>query len=197
MSHRSRSGRTILLTGLATLGCAAAPVHPDARAYADALARGDLHAAYAATSARYRSQVTEGAFRAAHPDGEAQKAQAARILTVQAQLDVVAPELSEAPRDRIAAARLALTAFLEAAEARRFTAAYGWLSSALRGRYTPSSLARDFSLAPDAGDRLRRARAALTGPALEAGAAVRFPLAEGRAVELVEEADGFRVASLE
>jgi hypothetical protein len=187
----------VLLVGLVALGCASAQVHPEARSYADALAQGDLHAAYAATSARYRSQVTETAFRAAHPDAAAQKAQAARVLAAQAQLDVVAPELSEAPVTRIAAARAALAAFLDAAEARRFTAAYGWLSSALRGRYTPSSLAHDFSLAPDAGDRLRRARAALGGPVLETGATVRFPLAEGRAVELVEEADGFRVASLE
>lgn len=179
------------------LGCAHAPARADPVAYADALVKGDVQAAYGFTAARYQASVTEAAFADAHRDPSARAAQAARIRAAQAQLDAVAPELSEVAAPRVAAARAALGAFLDAAEARRFTAAYGWLSSELRARYTPSSLARDFSLAPDAGDRLRRARAALDGPAVEAGRAVRFPLAEGRAVQLVEETDGFRVASLE
>jgi hypothetical protein len=187
-----------LLLGVA---CGHPPVRPDARAYADALENGALAAAYAQTSERYRSQVSEAAFAQTHQDPALRAEQARRIRTAQAQLDAIAPELSPAfspaAHPRIAAARAALAAFLDAAQARRFSAAYAWLSSALRARYTPSSLARDFSLAPDAGDRLRRAQAALEGPAREEAGAVLFPLAEGRAVVLEEEAGGFRVASLE
>lgn len=183
------------------LACAHAPPRPDARAFADALEKGELSRAYGLTSERFRSVTPEAAFAQAHRDPKVRAEEAARIRTAQAQLDAVAPELSPAfsknGHPRVAAARAALAAFLDAAEARRFSAAYAWLSSDLRGRYTPSSLARDFSLAPDAGDRLRRSRAALDAVPQEAGGEVRFPITQGRAVVLVEEAGGFRVASLE
>lgn len=195
--------RAIFCTALGSvafvgLACAHAPARTDDRAYADALERGQFSLAYALTSQRFRSQTTEADFARAHRDPARRAQEAARIRTARAQLEAVAPELSEDPHPRITAARAALSAFLDAAEARRFSAAYAWLSSELRGRYTPSSLAHDFSLVPDAGDRLRRARAALEeGAPMEERGEVRFPLGEARAVVLVEEAGGFRVTSLE
>lgn len=191
--------RRTLIVGLPLLAvaCAHAPVRTTATAYADALESGDLVGAYALTSPRYRARSSQADFAAQHRDVAARSAEAERLRATQAQLDAIAPELSDEAHPRIVAARAALGAFLDAAEARRFAAAYEWLSSDLKNRYSPSSLARDFSLAPDAGERLRRARVALDGTALETDAGVRFPMAAGRAVLLVEESGGFRVAALE
>jgi hypothetical protein len=182
---------------LALVGCSHVPAKGGVEAYAEALEKGDLETAWNLTSPAYQAKVSRDRFEAAMADPAVRATKAKRLHAVLAQAEVIAPELSGRASQRIEAARAALESFLSAADVRRFSEAWRWLSSDLRARYTPSSLARDFSLAPDAGDRLRRAHAAAEGAGVETGDTVSFPIAEGRAVKLVEEADGFRVAALE
>lgn len=91
-----------------------------------------------------------------------------------------------------------LARFLDAAAAGDFSTAYGLLASPLRARYTPATLERDFTAEPLAKERLARARFALEHqpPAYREGA-VEFPIAEGRAVRLVPEGGGYKVAAIE
>jgi hypothetical protein len=90
-----------------------------------------------------------------------------------------------------------LAAFIAAAEARDFERAYLLLCGALRARYTPDRLQRDFDNEPLARERLERARQALRQEATLRGDFAEFPLGAGKAVRLVREDGSFRVASLE
>lgn len=91
----------------------------------------------------------------------------------------------------------ALAAFIAAAEAQDFERAYGLLCGALRARYTPERLRRDFESEPLAKERLDRARQALRQQPSLRGNSAEFPIGSGKAVRLVREDGTFRVASLE
>jgi hypothetical protein len=97
----------------------------------------------------------------------------------------------------IEAARAALEAFLAAAEAGNFAAAYGLLAAELQARYTPRRLEQDFAAEPLAKERLARARAALEREPVIQGAQVHFPVAQGAVVRLVREEAGYRLLALE
>lgn len=99
--------------------------------------------------------------------------------------------------NREAAAREALTAFLDATESGRWPQVWRGLASELRARYTPERLERDFLRAPGVDERLRRARLVLAAPARVEGARVLFPISEGTGVALVCEGAAFQVAALE
>ncbi len=90
-----------------------------------------------------------------------------------------------------------LAAFIAAAEAQDFERAYRLLCGALRARYTPERLQRDFENEPLAKERLERARQALRQEATLRGDAAEFAVGAGKAVRLVREDGTFRVASLE
>src|SRR5262249_50277587 len=114
------------------------------------------------------------------------------------QLARAAPELgteSELPGSDGAAEVLAR--FIKASERGDFKTAYGLLTARWRARYTPDRLAQDFAREPLAKERLARARAALErGPTTHGNEAL-FPVGNGRAVVVLREEDGYRVASLE
>ncbi len=103
-----------------------------------------------------------------------------------------------APRTDADEARAALLAFVAAAEERRFEACYEMLAAPLRARYTAARLAADWRLAETvAGERLARARASAAAAPQIRGDQASFPVGTGRAVLLVREAAGWRVASLD
>jgi len=104
------------------------------------------------------------------------------------------PAASERPNQ---AAGEVLAEFIAAAEARDFERAYLLLCGALRARYTPERLQRDFDNEPLAKERLERARQALRQEATLRGDFAEFPVGAGKAVRLVREDGTFRVASLE
>ncbi|MGC4114275.1 MAG: hypothetical protein QM765_06590 [Myxococcales bacterium] len=94
--------------------------------------------------------------------------------------------------------KAALEAFLSAAEKEDFQACYQLLASPLREKYTPIRLGEDFRAVQGlALDKLARARVALAArPRLEQASA-EFPISETRAVRLVLESSGWKVAALE
>ena len=84
-------------------------------------------------------------------------------------------------------------------EGRDFKAAYLLLAQPWRDRYTPERLEKDFALEPQAKDRVARVRAALGGqvPLEVSREGAKLPLGGGRAVQLVREGGGYKVAALE
>ena len=96
------------------------------------------------------------------------------------------------------APRAALQAFLEAAGKDDFEACYRLLAGSWRERYTPARLEQDFrAVRGTAEDKLARARSALLAePWLDEGRA-QFPISERKAVRLVLESGGWKVAALE
>src|SRR5690606_17283108 len=91
-----------------------------------------------------------------------------------------------------------LGAFVSAARGRDFETVWTLLASPLRARYSPETLARDFEqVGQGALEGLARAEIAGRREPQRSGDRARFELAEGRAVELVREADGWKVESLE
>jgi hypothetical protein len=190
-----------------------------ARAYAQALEAGRLEEALGHVAP---GSTTAEAFRVRYASPEARAARAAEVRAALDGLRAVGPGVEAVPGEGgawrlvepaagagsagsaggLAAAAAtperALGAFLDAAGAGDFTAAYALLAGPLRERYTPEALARDFRAEPEAASRLARARAALARPAERASdAEARFPLGPQRAVRLVREPDGWRVAALE
>jgi len=95
--------------------------------------------------------------------------------------------------------REALTSFFDSVERKDFETCWRSLDSPLRARYTPSRLGEDFSTVKGpAEDKLARARAALAKDALKIdGERAELPIAQDRALRLVHEADGWKIAALE
>ncbi len=182
------------------------PAHERAaREYAKALREGRIDDAH-----RHVEGVEAEAFRSRYADPAAREARAKEIddafstdaaqelragsVTLQQQGDGVW-RVQEAPPAADAARTLG--EFLDASAAADFARAWSLLAAPLRARYSPERLAQDFAAEPGAQDRLSRARAAAqTSPVIE-GDEARWPLGEGRAVRLVREGDGWRVAALE
>ncbi len=213
--HPPALSRALLLVAataalLALPGCrTATAASPDAsaRAYAQALREGRLDDAWGHVSTTQREEgLDEQSFRARYEDDGVRRARADEVEAALAEgtlradgLTLVREDDSWLVREESALhpASRALERFLQAAEASDFEAAWAQLSSALRARYTPSQLAADFQAEPQAKARLERARASLAqGPRVEGDEAF-FDLGEGRAVRLVREGDGWRVAALE
>lgn len=174
-------------------------------AYADALDEGRLDDAYALTSADYRAQVTRSEFGKRYAKAEVRKARAAELLSVR--VHATAGETSlvlEEGQWRVGSegqsddgARSALEGFVSSVEKGDFAKAYALLSGDWRARYTPERFKADFQASPENRDRLSRAKAALNGSPEHVGNEVRFNIGDGRAVRLVREGDGYRVAAIE
>lgn len=101
------------------------------------------------------------------------------------------PEPSDHPREIVGQ-------FLGAVVRGDFDAAWRLLASPWRERYTPSRLSFDFSAVRGlAQDKLARIRASPdSGWRIGADQAV-LPIAQGKAVRLVRESEGWRIAALE
>ncbi len=200
---------TFLMLGIAGAVACTTPSGPEhtIEAYARALKEGRVDDAFGLTSDQSRTHLDRDAFRARYQEPAARERRATEVLASLPSVRARTPEI-EATRERGTwrvvepgadeGPRAALTAFLDAVEQGDFAAAYGLLSSSWRQRYTPDRFAADFKAEPLSKERLKRARAALTGAqvVLREGAA-EYPISQGRAVQLVREPEGFRVVALE
>lgn len=193
-----------LTATLLAMGCAHTPGPTEvASSYARALEENRLADAYALTNTPPEEQP---AFLARYADASTRTARATEVRAALPELQARAPALTllqtrngwrvaeEHPSD---APRAALAHFLDAVEASDWATAWSLLSDPLRARYTPERLREDFQREPLATERLRRARLTLKGPAKVTGPEAEFPLGEERAVRLVRETDGWRVAAIE
>jgi hypothetical protein len=199
-----RTGVAVVLALAIALGGCRTGSGPEAtaRAYAEALRESRLEDAWALTDSGLAWQQ----FVAQYASGEARRSRAEAVEKAAASLSIRSGSLilvTDGKRWRVVepalgeAARRALEAFLSAADSGDFDAAYRLLASELRARYTPQRLEQDFRTEPLALERLARARAALKGEPVLDGRQALFPIAEGKAVRLVREDDGFRVMGLE
>ena len=198
------AARALLATAaICAAGCQTVPgPEASARAYAQALREGRIDDAWAMTApgtpreefaARYHSEEARRArAEAVEREAESLAARSGTVLLVKKDGRWRVVEGSA-----IDAARMALTAFLAAAEAGNFAAAYELLAAELRARYTPRRLEQDFAAEPLARERLVRARAALEREPAIRGEEVQFPIAEGAVVRLVREEAGYRLLALE
>ncbi|MBX5483592.1 MAG: hypothetical protein IRZ16_17355 [Myxococcaceae bacterium] len=197
-----------MCAGVIVAGCRTVSTpESTAQAYARALEEGRLHDAYALTSTSQRtSGLTEAMFAKLYRKPDARRARATAVKVAASSLTARSGTVAlvrEAEGWRVVepladfGPKKTLEAFVAAAEAGDFAAAYRLLAAPLRARYTPERLEADFRAEPLARERLARARQALAQqPVLEGGTA-RFPIGEGRAVTLTLEADGYRVAAIE
>ena len=192
------------------LGCQTTPTpEVTAEAYAQALRENRLSDAYALTASAHDSQsLTQQAFEQRYADPQLRTQRAEAIDQGLASNTVTASVgpltlIRENGAWRVletvdgAAARSVLESFLDAAEHGDFRRAYELLSAPLRARYTPKRLEQDFKAEPLAKERLARAREALSHPAVVKGDRVLFPIAGGRAVQLVLENGAYRVLAIE
>jgi hypothetical protein len=179
----------------AILGCASRESSSPAEAYVRALSAGHLDAAYALTSPAFRAQVSTAQFEARFADPAARAARVAAIQSGLAALSRAVPELFDDPAAETPVE--VVLRFAAAVRAGRFDEACRCLGAALRERYTPELLARDFHLEPTAGARLERAVLAVEGIPEQVGTTVRFPLPDGGAVVVAREADGWKLDALE
>ncbi len=197
------ASRTLVLLALAA-GCAT-PKGPVAvaEAYARALEDNQLSEAYALTTGLPEG---EAAFLKRYADLAARRERAATVRSGIAGLEARTSGLSLEPRGstwRVVEspptdeAKVALTRFLNAVESLDWEKAWSLLSAPLRARYTPDRFREDFQREPLARERLRRARLALKGQVKVAGNEATISLGADRAVRLVREEGGYRVAAIE
>ena len=102
-----------------------------------------------------------------------------------------------APSDPQAPLRALVQAFVTAAEARRFDEVLALMSKPLRDRYSVASLERDFGADPLASERLAQLKLKAGAPLIETKQAASLEWSAGRALRMVHEADGWRIAALE
>jgi hypothetical protein len=174
-----------------------------ASAYARALEEGRLADAQVLTNVPPEEQRS---FAEHYADASVRAARAEEVRAALPELQARAPALTllqtpagwrvveERPAD---APRAVLGRFLDAVEAGDWATAWSLLSDPLRARYTPERLREDFEREPLSAERLRRARLALVGPVRVTASGAEFPLGKERAVRLVREAGGYRVAAIE
>ena len=96
--------------------------------------------------------------------------------------------------DPHAAQRAVVRAFVQATDAHRFEEAWALLARPLRDRYTAARLAEDFEAEPLAAARLEQLKRRLDGPFADSNT---LAWAEGKALRLTLEPDGWRIAALE
>ncbi len=183
------------LLALGWLACASTGPESSARGYAHALETNQLDAAYALTTPAFQSQVSLEQFRVRFSDPAARSARAAAVRGGLAGLAQAAPELFG--QDATEAPEAVILRFVAAIRASHFEEAWRCLSAALRGRYSVEGLAQDFRSEPNAPARLERAALAAEGIPVREANSVRFPLPGGGAVVVVQEGDGWKLASLE
>ncbi len=99
--------------------------------------------------------------------------------------------------DSQAELRAVLQAFVTAAETKRFSDVHALLAKPLRDRYSVDQLSVDFLAEPLASARLAQIKLKSEAPFAESKASASLEWASGRAVRLVREPDGWRVAALE
>lgn len=182
-----------------------------AERYARALEEARLDEAYALTSSDFRARTSREEFEKRFDSEDARRDRASEIRGSLPSLTAETKEVSlvregedwriaEAVRTQRTSAGEAtatLRRFLDAVEREDFSAAYALLSSPLRARYTPDRFEADFASEPLAKDRLARARrAAAQAPTAVAGG-FSFPIGGDKAVRVVREGDGYRVAAIE
>jgi hypothetical protein len=103
-----------------------------------------------------------------------------------------------APSPAASSPREALLGFVAAARAGDFETAWRLLAGPLRARYSPETLARDFSAVQVAAQqRLARAELAAAGEPQFEGETASFPVGGDSFVRLIKEEGGWRVLALE
>jgi hypothetical protein len=216
-----RSIRLIGAIGLVAAGCAHAPPGPgDALAvFGAALARGDLRAAYAMTSAELQRRLPFEAFAAgfqgpaAEPVALGQRiaAEASRVaprVEVRLQTGEPIPLVFEEGQWRVdgpiyeawsqETPRAAVRTFVRAIDARRYDVLLRLVPDRERGALTPERL-RSFWETVDAEAHRRllvQLRAALASPLVEEGDEAHLPLAGGGEVRLGREPGGWKIEAL-
>lgn len=88
-------------------------------------------------------------------------------------------------------------AFVAAAEARDFAAAWSLLSGPWRDRYTPERLARDFDREPRGAGFVSRLKASFEAPVSIVGERATISLGTERQVRLVLEQAAWKIDSLD
>jgi hypothetical protein len=187
--------------------CATGPAPERVAArYAEALRDGKLDAAYELLdegsrpdAATFRAQYATEAARHARAEAILASLQAMRATSGEVELVRQGDAWRVADPPPQAAPRQALERFVSSVEGGDFQAAYLLLAQSWRDRYTPQRLEKDFALEPQAKDRVARVRAALGGKVeVEVSReGARLPLGNGRAVQLVKEGGGYKIAALE
>jgi hypothetical protein len=107
---------------------------------------------------------------------------------------VVVPQPVE---DRQAVLRELVQRFVAATESKHFEEVLPLLAKPLRERYSVEKLERDFGADPLAVARLAQIKAKAGDAFVEAKDSAALEWAQGRALKLVQEPDGWRIASLE
>jgi hypothetical protein len=176
-------------------GCTTPAPPSPAQAYAQELEAAHLDAAYALTSPAFRAQVSAEEFRLRFADPAARQARATAVKEGLSELARAAPELFGGASAELPEA--VVLRFATAVRAGHFDQAWRCLSAALRQRYSPETLSRDFSTEPTGASRLEQATRAAEGIAVREGNSVRFPLPGGGAVVVLQESDGWRLGALE
>ena len=106
-------------------------------------------------------------------------------------------EVTPSPVDDRAALRTLVLRFVMAAEAGRFEEVLSLLSRPLRERYSVELLTRDFGTDPLASARLSQIKSKLSLPFTETKETAALEWSAGRALRLVRETEGWRIAGLE
>ena len=212
MSLSKPARRTLWALALGSLvGCVHAGPAPEgpegvARAYARALEEGRVDDAWALSApldrGQFAARYAEPAVRRQRADALARAADGQPSAAVALEVRehgwrVLEPPTPPAPLADEQQARERVSHFLGAVDRSDFEAAYGDLSAAWRARYTPERLKADFGAEPAAQARLARIRAALPGRWEVTPAGPQLPLGEGKALKLLREGGGLKVAALE
>jgi hypothetical protein len=210
-----------LLAALVAAGCAHAPAAPgDAlAAFGQALARGDLRAAYAMTSTDLQRRVPFEAFAAGFQGPAADPATLGRRITSEAARLPPRVELELATGERVpllyeggqwridgpiyeawgqGTPRAAIRTFLRALDARRYDVLLRLVPDRVRGALTAERLRKFWEDSDADGHRrlLANLRAAAAAPLVEAGEEAHAPLTDGGEVRLVREPGGWKIEGL-
>jgi hypothetical protein len=210
-----------LVVALAAGGCAHAPATPGEAlaAFGEALARGDLRAAYGMTSADLQRRVPFEAFSAGFQGPAADPATLGRRIASESgqvaprvQVELAAgervPLVFEAGQWRVdgpvyeawgqETPRAAIRTFVRALDARRYDVLLRLVPDRFRGAMTPERL-RSFWEESDADAHRRllaKVRTAATAPLVESGDEAHAPLTDGGEIRLVREPGGWKIEGL-
>jgi hypothetical protein len=214
-------GAALLGAVLVAAACAHAPVSPgDAlAAFGAALARGDLRAAYAMTSADLQRRLPFEAFAAGFKGAAADPVTLGRRIAAEAPRVAPRVEVELAAGERVPLVfegggwrvdgpvyeawgqetpRAAIRTFVRALDARRYDVLLRLVPDRLRGGLTPDRL-RAFWEDSDADAHRRllaKIRAAVAAPLVESGDEAHAPLPDAGEVRLVREPGGWKIEDL-
>lgn len=171
--------------------------------YAHALREARLDDAYAMLSPAEQAAVSRKDFESRYSSPSQRVARAAQLEQIVGQplragpIELAFERGGWRVRDTPASASETLQAFVDDVRSNRFAAAYGLLTAGWRARYTPERFQRDFFAEPSSKDKLARAQQALTTSPTFTATGAEFPIGQGRAVRLLLEPGGYRLAALE